>query len=305
MRRVQSARSRGTPRPSIDRPTSAHAQGAARELESSVDDFARALCMGSPSPLKASARAARSVANAAKRVPLHALLDQLERTVSQHLMTSPAKVAPRARATGALQPSPRPEQHSGHPPLVGRGSGGDHMLKHVVELYDSFVVREEVVKAKAIHDSSSSSAVTAPAPSAGSFLDLLHLYYPSFSRTTLESMVRDAREGIDAVDRRRFLIMAKGHYAARLKMAFLNCDKDKSGGLSVDEFIAAVQSTGAKPPTTSKINSTPTPKAPLSPNAAARTLRVLFAQADENRDGILQFDEVRVCVCGGGDTAAM
>jgi len=165
------------------------------------------------------------------------------------------------------------------------------MLKHVVELYDSFVVREEVVKAKAIHDSSSSSAVTAPAPSAGSFLDLLHLYYPSFSRTTLESMVRDAREGIDAVDRRRFLIMAKGHYAARLKMAFLNCDKDKSGGLSVDEFIAAVQSTGAKPPTTSKNNSTPTPKAPLSPNAAARTLRVLFAQADENRDGILQFDE--------------
>ena len=40
-----------------------------------------------------------------------------------------------------------------------------------------------------------------------------------------------------------------------------------------------------------KILRVSTPSSTTSPDAAARTLRALFAQADENGDGILQFDE--------------
>ena len=54
-------------------------------------------------------------------------------------------------------------------------------------------------------------------------LDVLKLYYPSFSKATLDMMVKDAKEVMDAIDRRRFVTRAKGTYAERLRLAFSKC----------------------------------------------------------------------------------
>ena len=55
----------------------------------SHDEFARSI-RGPPSPLKASKRAAQHILQR-KRVPLHSLLESLERTVCR-LTSSPARV---------------------------------------------------------------------------------------------------------------------------------------------------------------------------------------------------------------------
>ena len=93
-------------------------------------------------------------------------------------------------------------------------------------------------------------------------------------------MIRDAKEGMDAIDRRAFIARAKGSYADRLKLAFERADKDGSGGLSVDEFIVAVQATGAQPPGRSKTY-------PVS----ERDLKALFVAADADGNGVVDLDE--------------
>ena len=45
-------------------------------------------------------------------------------------------------------------------------------------------------------------------------------------------MIKDAKEGIDAIDRRCFIARAKGTYADRLQLAFSRADKDNSGASS-------------------------------------------------------------------------
>jgi hypothetical protein len=85
-----------------------------------------------------------------------------------------------------------------HPPLQpaarssgggGGGSGSFHSSrKHVIELYEAFVVRREVRHARSRLREADATAATArakEAPDAGSFVDVLKLYYPHFSRATL------------------------------------------------------------------------------------------------------------------------
>ena len=117
-------------------------------------------------------------------------------------------------------------------------------------------------------------------PDAGSFTDVLKLYYPHFSQRTLDMMVSDAKEGIDAIDRRAFVQRAKGTYTDRLQMAFSKADKDDNGGLDVDEFVVAVRATGAQPPGRSKSH-------PIS----ERELKELFADGDSDGNGIIDLNE--------------
>ena len=117
------------------------------------------------------------------------------------------------------------------------------------------------------------------APDAGSFTDVLKLYYPHFSKATLESMVNEAREGIELIDRRHWIASAKGTYAERLKLAFERSDKDGSGGLSMAEFIAAVKATGVKPPAT--VDGRPAPR------DRDELLHQVFVSADANGDGMV------------------
>jgi len=176
----------------------------------------------------------------------------------------------------------------------GGGSGGMgaswHIRKHVLELYESFVIRKDFAKdrcAGMLEGAASADAIRHPDP--GSFVDVLKLYYPTFARQTLESMIAEARDGIELIDRRKWVAGAKGTYAERLKLAFVKHDKDGSGGLSMSEFVGAVQ-TGARAPQPDGNGA----KAPPGSASAAPTqeeLHALFAAADTDGDGVLDFDE--------------
>ena len=246
----------------------------------SHDEIATSM-FGAASPLKASKRAAQHILSHARKVPLSRLLDSLEHGVSR-IMSSPERVMPKARS----QMLPEPPSGSLAPRRAKHQVKNFHSTrKHVIELYEAFVTRQEVEQARARASEKEKEATAATArsvvqPGAGSFVDVLKLYYPHFSRATLEMMVSDAKEGIELVDRRSFIAHAKGTYAERLRLAFVKADKDASGGLSLDEFIQTVKATGAQPPGRS-----------ASYPASDAELRSIFDAADGDGNGVLELDE--------------
>jgi len=251
------------------------AEAKMKRLQTEHDAFAD-LMKFLGSPIKASSRAAKHILGQAKRVPLHSMLDRLEAAVGVSV-PSP-KIAPTRRF--AIVPAKVPS---------------NHINKHICELYEAFVVRNEVEQSRnASGDKGSRSQSSARGksgrqaasqpPTVDSFLDVLKVYYPTFSKATLQMMVDDAKEGLDLIDRRKFIQRAKGTLADRLKLAFSNSDKDKSGGLNVDEFVKSVEATGAHPPGYSP--SRPCPKEQLS-----QIVKKIFSDGDLNSDGILDFDE--------------
>ena len=274
---------------------------------SDYDSFAKAI--KTPSPLKASKMALSHIKQAAlqqaRRVPVAHLLDALEESVSR-LSCSPVKrlspmkkrLTPRQPlplGANPSQPPPPPLAPSAAPPTLSRrgseagslsAGGVFSSRKHVLELYESYVVKHELERARRERPSSrekEAAKATAKAkerPDAGSFTDVLKLYYPHFSQRTLDMMVSDAKEGIDAIDRRAFVQRAKGTYTDRLQMAFSKADKDDNGGLDVDEFVVAVRGTGAQPPGRSKSH-------PIS----ERELKELFADGDSDGNGIIDLNE--------------
>ena len=276
-----------------------------------LDAFHLAL-NGPPSPLKASKLAGQHIMNKARRIPLHSMLDKLEETVSR-LTASPEKqlkplplgkrgssLGPRGISNGgstgfSLSARSANSSRSSLPDGCSRSARGTisftasaHIQKHVVELYETFHARQEVETARraaaeltvGTKEDRDKAMKSARLPEAGSFVDVLKLYYPSFSHATLEMMVRDAKEGLDAVDRRKFVLRAKGSYADRLRLAFEKADKDGSGGLSADEFIAATQRCGTQPPGHSKSH-------PVS----KQQIKDIFVAADTDGNGVLDMDE--------------
>lgn len=228
------------------------------------------------SPLKASIKAAKHICEKARRVPLSNLIDKIERT-ARSITASPATVLPKQH-----QPR-RPEPIV--PALQVRKQM--HTSKHVCELYEAYTMEQEVEEARSKTASSLAlprSSQQPPKPVVSSFLELLKAHYPSYSRSTLEMMVRDAKDGIERIDQRQFIARAKGRYADRLRLAFVETDKDKSGGLSVEEFIKAVDGTGAQPPGYSGTR-------PASRSDLRGVVRKIFTEGDANADGILDFDE--------------
>lgn len=245
------------------------AESKLRRQQTEHDMFAKAIKAGD-SPLKASMRAARHVMGQAKRIPLRSMLDRLEVAVGVAL-PSP-KVAPARR--GAIVPAKLPS---------------NHIHRHICELYEAFVVKNEMEQNAdggegSRPQSSSRGKNGSQPPTVDSFLDVLRIYYPAFTKATLQMMVDDAREGIDLIDRRKFIQRAKGTLADRLKLAFSNSDKDKSGGLSIDEFVKSVEATGAQPSGYSA--SRPCPKEQLS-----AIVKKIFTEGDLNSDGVLDVDE--------------
>lgn len=192
------------------------------------------------------------------------------------IATWPQHEAPTAAAAAAQQQR-----------AAARANNFHSSRKEVVELYDNYVTRREVRESKAklearehAKDACEMRRRAQSQPDPGCFADVLKLHYPYFSVETIELMIRDAREGIEAIDRRCFIVAAKGTYAERLQLAFNRADKDGSGELSVDEFILAIQSTGANPPGRS-----------ASHPMTERDLKALFRDADTNGDGVLSLDE--------------
>lgn len=243
-----------------------------RRQQTEHDMFAAALKF-SGSPLKASMRAANHMMGQVRRVPLRSVLDRLE--VAVGVSVPAAKVMPARR--NAIVPAKLPS---------------NHIHKHICELYEAFVVRNEVEQAKdpasdnkgSRPQSSSRVKSGSQPPTVDSFLDVLKVYYPAFSKATLQMMIDDAKEGIYLIDRRQFIARAKGTLADRLKLAFSNSDKDKSGGLSVDEFVKSVEATKVHPPGYSA--SRPCPKEQLH-----ALVTKIFTDGDLNSDGVLDFDE--------------
>lgn len=277
----------------------------------SHQEFER-LVRSAPSPLKASKKAAQHVVSRARRVPLNTLLDTLERNVSRltgspmkGVVSSPTKLAKLVRAEPA-QPRPALRRRGGTQIGCSGGGGGGssdsdsharaaaaaparsgsfHSSRtHVVELYERYVARLEVEQLRAEgarkQEATAATARSMQRPHPGSFVDVLRLYYPHFSRPTIELMISDAQPGMDAIDRKTFIARAKGSYADRLKLAFFKADKDGSGGLSIDEFVIAIKATGAQPAGRSSAH-------PLS----EADLRGIFSGADLDGNGILDFDE--------------
>jgi hypothetical protein len=108
------------------------------------------------------------------------------------------------------------------------------------------------------------------------------MYYPTFSRPMLDEMLADARNGIDEIDRRRWAVRTRATQAERVRLAFDKSDKDKNGGLDLDEFLAAVQDAcdGGR---VRAHASTPMP--------TLEELRHLFTSADADGNGVLDVDE--------------
>lgn len=227
---------------------------------------------GHDSPLKASMRAARHVVGQARKETLNSMLNRLEKAVG--IAPPSPKVLPQRKASQQASSAKLPS---------------NHVQRHVCELYEQFVVNQEVKQARNAGRTASQRQDLA-APSVDSFLDVLKVYYPSYSKKTLEMMLRDAKDGIELVDRRHFIQRAKGSLADRLKLAFSNSDKDKNGSLSVDEFIKSVEATGAQPPGYSA--SRPCPGDELKAIIAK-----IFNDGDTNSDGKLDLDEF-VELCG-------
>lgn len=235
-------------------------------------------------------QAAKHIMSQARRLPLKGLLDSLEQSIVR--LASPQKVAPRPKGPGARQPlkwnmpPPPPPPPGAKLKRIGSGVGFHSSRKHVCELYERYVTRGEVEEARRaaadhrITEAAEATARSKAVPEVGSFTEVLKLYYPHFSQRTLDEMVADAKEGMDAVDRRAFIARAKGNYADRLRLAFSQSDKDRSGGLSVDEFVGAVRATGAQPPGRSR-----------SHPASHEEMTALFAAADADGNGTLDFDE--------------
>jgi Ca2+-binding EF-hand superfamily protein len=239
-------------------------------------------------------RAATHIMRSTRRIPLHSLLDSLEQTVC-HLapVSSPIKQAKVAARAQSARDSAKRALHMKAgtlTPRSARGSSGGgclkaqaHTQKAVIELYEAYVVRQEVDEARrrdAEKREGVAGALSARLPDAGTFMDVLRLYYPTFTTSTLEMMTKDAKAGIDAIDRRAFISSAKGSYADRMRLAFSKSDKDGSGGLSVDEFVTAIQRCGAQPPGFSRDRP-----------ATRDDLAAMFKDADEDGNGLLDFDE--------------
>jgi len=206
------------------------------------------------------------------RVPLRSLLDSLERVVLQ--CASPERVG--SNLASKLEGAQPPRATSARSQRASSGvfdlTSASHTNKRVAELYEHYTTRLEVEEARR-----QTPRTGKDMPEAGTFLDVLKLYYPSFSRATLEMMVKDAKEAIDAIDRRRFVARAKGTYADRLRLAFSKSDSDSSGELGIDEFVDAVMRVGASPPG----------QKPMSKDQVER----LFAAADTDSSGTLDFNE--------------
>jgi len=244
------------------------------------DAFYRYLC-GAPSPVKASKQAASHIVGASRRGQLGSLLDKLERHALGHM--SPQKIRGRRKpkefcVESSLPPPPLPLN-------LKRVKEFRSTSEDVVELYEAYVTRREIDAARASSGAREKDAVVATAkskekPLPGTFSETLKLYYPYFSRETLDLMIADAKPGMDAIDRRAFIALAKGTYTDRLNLAFERADKDGSGGLSIDEFSAAVQATGAQPPGRSA-------SYPIS----ERDLKDLFLAADADGNGVVDLDE--------------
>lgn len=279
------------------------------------------------SPVRTSfAAAQRIVSRAQTRVPLHMLLDQLELRASAALATrftpSPdkwskgphfarpkgtassrpkstaaVKIAPRLLPASVLAPTPAAVPAAA-PAAAPAAHRYPHVRREVHVLYENWIEQRNrqpsLVRPssawfkqtqKAVRPARPASAAQPPPPS--SFLEVLRMYYPTFSRPMLDEMLADARNGIDEIDRRRWAVRTRATQAERVRLAFDKSDKDKNGGLDLDEFLAAVQDAcdGGR---VRAHASTPMP--------TLEELRHLFTSADADGNGVLDVDEF-VALC--------
>ena len=294
-RKVLSARattSRSNPLPQLD------AKARPQSVRAAITE--RSSAGGAGSPLKSTIRAVRDAAGGlSRRVPLGTMLERLERAVAPTIPRAPAKVAPtrasssstttiRNKATSRKQFSTTLSATPTQP-----SSKLSYNQVRIAELYESFILRQEVESARVKY--CAADAVDGGAPSSasslaeaskvpGTFMDVLKVYYPSFSKTTLEMMVHDAKDAIQLVDRRRFIAKAKGPLADRLRLAFVNSDKDKSGCLELNEFIDTVKRSHAQPPGYCKDKR-------ATPDELHAILTTIFTAGDVDSDGCLSFEE--------------
>lgn len=292
-RKALSARamtSRSTPLPQLD--------AKARPQSSRAAMAERSSAYGASSPLKSTIRAVRDAADGlSRRVPLGTMLERLERAVAPTFPRAPAKIAPmRPDTATTVLSKPTSRQQFGtkvSAPSVQPSTKPSYNQARIAELYESFMLRQEVESARvkycaadvvdgAAPSSASSLAEASKVP--GTFIDVLKVYYPSFSKSTLEMMVRDAKDAIQLVDRRRFIAKAKGPLADRLRLAFVNSDKDKSGCLELNEFIDTVKRSHAQPPGYSKDKR-------ATPDELHAILTTTFTAGDVDADGCLSFEE--------------
>ena len=282
---------------------------------------------GPLSPVRTSfAAAQRIVSRAQTRVPLHMLLDQLELRASAALAgrfapspdkwskgphfarpkgtassrpksTAAVKVAPRLVPAAVLAAAPTAVPAAA-PAAAPAAHRYPHVRREVHVLYENWIEQRNrqpsLVRPssawfkqtqKAGRPARPASAAQPPPPS--SFLEVLRMYYPTFSRPMLDEMLADARNGIDEIDRRRWAVRTRATQAERVRLAFHKSDKDKNGGLDLDEFLAAVQDACDGGRVRARA-STPVP--------TLQELRHLFTSADADGNGVLDVDEF-VALC--------
>lgn len=140
-----------------------------------------------------------------------------------------------------------------------------------------------------------SAAASAPSPAAlagllgtqlSRFPRVLRAHYPRASTAELGSMLAAVAPEMEAAERQRWVAAAKATQGDRLAAAFHDADGDGNGGLSADEFAAAVAEAQEARASTAAATGAP-PPAVLSPAA----LRAVFAAADADGNGLLDLDE--------------
>jgi len=249
-----------------------------------------------------------------KRVPGFARAKLGHKVTGPGTAKATAAASTTATAAAALPAkTPTPRLVASAPALASRDS---HVRRHVLELYENYIEHQRRQQAPPVRarppsarlerpSSAATGAVehrrarpsSAALPPPGSFLEVVRLYYPTYSRATLEAMIEDARPGMEDVDRRQWVSHTKVVFANKVKLAFLKSDADKSGGLDCDEFIAAVkEACTAKPAERSDGGQRSLRARSSTPMPTPEELKRLFASADADGNGVLDLDEfVELC----------
>jgi hypothetical protein len=120
------------------------------------------------------------------------------------------------------------------------------------------------------------------------FVHVLRAHYPYAPREMIEAMLSAIAPAMEAHDRRRWIARAKATQGSRLRQAFTGADADASGGLSLDEFVAAILEAQAS----ADARSDRGPRELRQRSAwTAEELRALFSDADADGNGALDVDE--------------
>jgi hypothetical protein len=265
-----------------------------RENDNGLDLPLDGLGVPPPSPRRASFRAAEHLKqSSSKSAPksLLAALDRLEASVLRFASEDPI-----FRPELARQRS-RSARKASMSQLQGQ-RGLSCYRTHLLSLYEMFLDETRggaaVSSAPLRPQSARDSTVVLRPPT--TFIELLRLYYPSFSKETLEAMVDDCAEHIAHLDRRHWMASAKRKHADKLRLAFLKSDTDGNGGLDVNEFVSAVREACKGRARVAPVTRSASGRLMVYEAPSVDELRALFDRADADGNGVVDFDEfVTLC----------